>query len=516
MTELITYCLCGDYPLDTITTRYGIPMRTCSECGIQWQQVKMTLDEYANWYATRYHDGVYTHTYEHDRKIAKLRLAAYGLDAGSQILDVGCGNNAFVDEARAQGVLAFGQDHAQQANARFTYAKSLYQCAFPTGHFDAVTMHDVLEHVPDLTKFLREVRRILKPGGRFLLDWPSFHAANGAGAHHWKQVEHLWMLTDDQVQRVLLEEGFAVQSLAHPLPSRSVFQTIAQPVKDAAKILVPAGIGDGYWVATKLRGFIEQERLHLPEIYVHDTGPRRSDEFWRSIPFVRFAGYHPLPPKTPYAARAFTQRGFVVQRDVPGMDYFISMNGALESGQTVDQAMQGPTDWYPTLFHSKEEDQFRDHYKAKYGSYVVVAFWDKGFYQKWLREFSIRAIVMVLQSILMTGRKVVIMGAEWDKEGITQQIAAYDKRFISIVGSTSYTQMIGLIRGASGVFGFPAGNTLFGAFLQRPTLILWNRHFRQEFWRNVCPPRAPHYRAMPTTSSPQTVARNLFQMLGTT
>lgn len=515
MTQLISECICGQLPFQDYEIVNGLQMRECNACGVMWQHVRMTESEYAQWYATKYHDGIYTHTYAHDRQIAALRLRAYGIAPGSQVLDVGCGNNAFVDECRVSGLNAVGQDHASQADAAFTYAKPLRDCCFPTASFDVVTMHDVLEHVPDIRSFLREVRRILRPDGRFLLDWPAFHAPNGAGLHHWKPVEHLWMLTDGQLQQLLEEEGFRVYSVAHPLPSRSVFQTTAcPPAVTPAQILVPAGIGDGYWVLTKLRGFIRQEGLHLPEIYVHDAGPRRSGEFWQSVPFVRFAGYSPLPPKTPFAERAFTRPGYVVQRDVPGMDYFISLNGALESGQSLDEALPGPTEWYPPLFHSKEEGRHTLTYRARYGEYVVAAFWNQGFYQKWLREFSLQSIVRSLQLIMASGRKVVIMGAGWDRDGIASQIASADRRFVSLVGETSYPEMVGLIRGAAGVFGFPAGNTLMGAFMKRPTLLLWNQHFKPAFWRNVCPPNAPHYKPLPTSTSARLAVRSFLDMLG--
>jgi SAM-dependent methyltransferase len=38
---------------------------------------------------------------------------------------------------------------------------------FPDAHFDRVIAIHVLEHLPNLPKALREIRRVLKPGGRF-------------------------------------------------------------------------------------------------------------------------------------------------------------------------------------------------------------------------------------------------------------------------------------------------------------------------------------------------------------
>jgi SAM-dependent methyltransferase len=52
----------------------------------------------------------------------------------------------------------------------------LQDIAFPDAKFDTVIVHNVLEHVPDDARALREIRRVLKPGGRALLSVPLFEA----------------------------------------------------------------------------------------------------------------------------------------------------------------------------------------------------------------------------------------------------------------------------------------------------------------------------------------------------
>lgn len=44
---------------------------------------------------------------------------------------------------------------------------------FEAGQFDVVTAFDVIEHVADVDKFLRDVRRVLKSGGTFVFQTPN-------------------------------------------------------------------------------------------------------------------------------------------------------------------------------------------------------------------------------------------------------------------------------------------------------------------------------------------------------
>lgn len=49
----------------------------------------------------------------------------------------------------------------------------LSEAQYPEGHFDVVTASEILEHMPDPAKDLREIVRILRPGGLFWATTPS-------------------------------------------------------------------------------------------------------------------------------------------------------------------------------------------------------------------------------------------------------------------------------------------------------------------------------------------------------
>lgn len=109
---------------------------------------------------------------------------------GMQVLDLGCGRGEIVVQCGLRGVLAVGIDYsdiglrlAQQAVVRAeSQAPGDWACPqlslgnakklpFSEDAFDRVVMSDIVEHLyPDeLETTLREVLRVLKPGGELLV-----------------------------------------------------------------------------------------------------------------------------------------------------------------------------------------------------------------------------------------------------------------------------------------------------------------------------------------------------------
>lgn len=525
MKTLLERCLCGSAAIVT-DGLHGIPVFRCPTCGVVRQHVPFTLEELAAWYAARYYEGIYTHTLRHDRTIAAIRLHAYGVLPGAKLLDVGCGNGAFVDAAREQGVDAWGQDLAKQSDGPYVYVGELADIAFPTADFHVVTIHDVLEHVPDPMPFLAEIRRILKPGGMLIVDFPRFW--DESGVHHWKKIEHLWMLTEAQLLALLHAAGFvgdtglSIQDVCHPLPSKIVVRCFV-PAVHRTGILVPAGIGDAYWVIAKLPGFMREHGItEPPAIYVQDAGgPKRTEPFIRTIPFVQSAGYVPLRTRNHIWKEAYLQDARTVfekpfSDEAPEIDWFIAYNGVMRFGKslhTVDP--QWVPEWHPKMHVSKEALAFKKEAQEG-GPYALAYFTDGGMYRKWLEEFPPEQLHRTLKLFEeRLGLRIMFMGAEWDREMTGERLAQHEPSWIDLVGVTTYDQMIGAIMGASLVFGYPAGNTILASVLRVPSILLWNDYFDHRFWLNACPP-VNNYVPLDTHGlTPEAVATAAETLLGT-
>jgi SAM-dependent methyltransferase len=137
-----------------------------------------------------------------------------------RVADIGCGPGVFtrylcerasevwaadVDEASLGRVRA---RHRDKSNLRCvaTYADRL---AFADGKVDTLLLLEVLEHLPDDAACIREVCRVLAPGGRFVLSVPVPPGEVNEG-DPWGHKREGYQLY--QLQALLENNGFEVQN----------------------------------------------------------------------------------------------------------------------------------------------------------------------------------------------------------------------------------------------------------------------------------------------------------------
>jgi len=100
------------------------------------------------------------------------------------------------------------------------YCGTLAEQEFADGAFDILTLHDVLEHMFEPVEEIREMRRVLAPGGLLVIETPSTssrnHTEQGVEWSTISPLEHVHLFNEANAERILVENGFRVIDLYSP------------------------------------------------------------------------------------------------------------------------------------------------------------------------------------------------------------------------------------------------------------------------------------------------------------
>ena len=115
-------------------------------------------------------------------KLATYLFDMFGMEKGQKILEPGCGRGEFLNGFRKMGMDVYGCDLSPQAGEDLEgiVVKQVdienESLPYDDNYFDVVYSKSLLEHLwkPDL--YLKEARRILKPGGMILTLVPDWEA----------------------------------------------------------------------------------------------------------------------------------------------------------------------------------------------------------------------------------------------------------------------------------------------------------------------------------------------------
>jgi SAM-dependent methyltransferase len=148
-----------------------------------------------------------------------LRRASQ-LRPGTRILEVGSGRGALLRHLLREGHDARGVEIDRSAIAAAGDLPIVPvdgpALPFPDASFHLVLSFDVFEHIRDTDAHLREVARVLAPGGRYLLQTPNkwtnavFETIRWRSPTAWK-VDHCSLHTFGQLRRRLDRHGFDVR-----------------------------------------------------------------------------------------------------------------------------------------------------------------------------------------------------------------------------------------------------------------------------------------------------------------
>lgn len=203
----------------------GIPgtqyLVECSDCGMIFESPRYDASTIVKGYMASQegdHDSQYSMRvlsfYRALKKQAK-RLPP----SSAKVLDIGTAGGAFLEAAKQYGFDAYGMEPSQDLVARGKARGlkieqgTIESHSFTNGSFDMVCLWDVIEHLPDPKYALTEIRKLLKPDGILLINFPDIGTlqARLAGKKFWWFLSvHLHHFTRKSMQDICLRTGFKV------------------------------------------------------------------------------------------------------------------------------------------------------------------------------------------------------------------------------------------------------------------------------------------------------------------
>ncbi len=141
---------------------------------------------------------------------------------GGRLLDLGCGAGNFLADLKGLGWETFGVDPSPIAVAsavsqglKNISVGSVDTLEFSDGFFDAVHLLHVFEHFPDPAAALRELNRVLKPGGVLVIGVPQYGGISSIMCGKWWDgfviPLHYVHYRKATFQRLFKEAGFSLE-----------------------------------------------------------------------------------------------------------------------------------------------------------------------------------------------------------------------------------------------------------------------------------------------------------------
>lgn len=200
----------------------GCDVQVCGECGLGQIRDVPPNEELSDIYGIEYFsDQKYSddvaQRHEQRRRMARLVKV---LPKGGRVLDYGCAVGDFVAGASSKYEIygsdvsadALGLARARYPLLRERFVESTQLIEGYTGSFDAITLWDVIEHVPNPAGELDRLRRLLKPGGFLLLSTPNYSSVwSKLMGSRWAFLtppEHLFFFTRRSITLLFEKTGF--------------------------------------------------------------------------------------------------------------------------------------------------------------------------------------------------------------------------------------------------------------------------------------------------------------------
>jgi SAM-dependent methyltransferase len=185
----------------------------CRSCGLGYLNPRPAPDELRRYYPPEYFSRRATHTARY------RRMADYLPESPGALLDVGTARGDFLAVMRDLGWEVEGIEPAEEAGN--PHGLRIHRTDFPgpsdlpSRHYDVITAWAVFEHLRDPAAAFTECARMLRPGGRFLLQVPNLRSIWARWALQEDIPRHLYFFDPSTLRAYGHRAGLKLRNVRH-------------------------------------------------------------------------------------------------------------------------------------------------------------------------------------------------------------------------------------------------------------------------------------------------------------
>ena len=175
-----------------------------------------------------------------------------------KILEIGCGNGYLLQTLKEKGFDCYGIEPSPLA---YNYARNilnlnvenkfLHQSSFYNESFDVIIMIDVAEHISDMHTFMKEITKVLKPGGYIFIGTGNIDSFNaklaGADWGYFRSWEHVSFFNPSSLALLLNRFNFEYIAIKKTNLQHYPLQNITELGKNFIKKIVNPFLSNRYY-----------------------------------------------------------------------------------------------------------------------------------------------------------------------------------------------------------------------------------------------------------------------------
>lgn len=186
------------------------------------------------------------------------------------LLDIGAGTGDFLVTAKAAGWQVTGIEPNENAkklaiSKGVSFENSVE--SIENQQFDVITMWHVLEHVPDVEKQIKELKRLLTPTGTLIIAVPNYKSFDaqhyGAFWAAYDVPRHLWHFSKTSIEKLVSREKMKVVKILPMIFDSFYVSLLSEKYKNGKMNFISA-----FWIGLRSNLKAKRSKEYSSHIYV--------------------------------------------------------------------------------------------------------------------------------------------------------------------------------------------------------------------------------------------------------